>query len=193
MLYTHPNQNNIFSVPVWDFMLNDDEIRHQSPHYINHILDLQKTEPSQGKSSIGGWQSTGRLHKKPLFEEFTNVILSHCTNILAPYNPYGDKPYIQAMWANINEMNNFNAHHTHDGVLSGVFYCKAPENSGNIVFVNPCVRSFNSVIQHDNIWFKAEDLKLIIFPSWLEHCVEPSMSEESRICISFNVGLVENA
>ena len=32
-----------------------------------------------------------------------------------------------------------------------------------------------------------EDNKLILFPSWLEHDVEPSKSDEDRISIAFNV------
>jgi len=37
-----------------------------------------------------------------------------------------------------------------------------------------------------------QNLLLLLFPSWLEHYVEQNMSDESRISLSFNIG-VKNA
>ncbi|MFN7501978.1 MAG: putative 2OG-Fe(II) oxygenase [Dolichospermum sp.] len=31
---------------------------------------------------------------------------------------------------------------------------------------------------------------MLIFPSWLLHGVEMNMSNEDRVCISFNIGIV---
>jgi ectoine hydroxylase-related dioxygenase (phytanoyl-CoA dioxygenase family) len=30
---------------------------------------------------------------------------------------------------------------------------------------------------------------MIIFPSWLNHGVEPNLSDEERVCISFNISM----
>ena len=37
-------------------------------------------------------------------------------------------------------------------------------------------------------WLPSEEGRLYIFPSWIKHLVEPNMSDEERISISFNIG-----
>ena len=47
-----------------------------------------------------------------------------------------------------------------------------------------------------NLWnfpkitYKAREGTMLIFPSWLLHGVEMNMSEEDRVSISFNIGIV---
>ena len=54
------------------------------------------------------------------------------------------------MWANINEHGDFNMPHVHEGVLSGVFYCKTPENSGRLILQDPAVRSNAHLIKNSD-------------------------------------------
>ena len=44
---------------------------------------------------------------------------------------------IQEIWATDSEENDYNPCHSHFGLMSGVFYLKTPEKSGNINFINP--------------------------------------------------------
>ena len=37
-------------------------------------------------------------------------------------------------------------------------------------------------------WLLSEEKTLYVFPSWIKHLVQPNMSDEERISISFNVG-----
>jgi hypothetical protein len=30
---------------------------------------------------------------------------------------------------------------------------------------------------------------MLLFPSWLDHGVEPNLSDEERVCLSFNLGV----
>ena len=180
----HPNQENIFSTPVWGFVLRDQ--LHQNADYTDYILNLQEKQHSESKSNRGGFQSTDDLHTHGIFQEFNSIILSACQSILP------DKPiYMQSRWANINEHGDFNFAQTHEGTLSGVFYCKTPKNSGRLVFVDPAVRNHCHIIKNKNFQVTPEQLALIIFPSWLEHYVEPNESEELRVSISFNIGIKE--
>lgn len=180
----HPNQENIFSIPIWGFILKDQ--LHQNADYTDYILNLQEKQDSENKSNRGGYQSKDDLHTHGIFQEFNGSILKACQSILP------DKPlYIQSMWANINEHGDFNLPHTHEGVLSGVFYCKTPQNCGKLVLQDPAVRSYSHPIRNSNFGVNPEQLALIIFPSWLEHYVEQSESEELRVSISFNIGIKE--
>lgn len=181
----HYSQHNIFETPIWGFMLNDQNL--QTLDYSEYILDLSDTEQTQTKSNMGGWQSRDNLHEDPIFQEFNKTLLAASKGILENYT---DKdPYIQSMWANINVKGDFNGHHTHEGELSGVYYCQVPKDSGKLILVNPAVRSNVSLIKNNNFPVSPERLALIMFPSWLEHYVEPNQSDDPRISISFNMGI----
>lgn len=181
----HPNQHNLFETPIWGFMLNDQNL--QTIDYTDYILDVSSTEQSATKSNMGGWQSRDNIHEDPIFQEFNQSILAAAKGILKEYTQL--EPYIQSMWANINVKGDFNAHHTHEGELSGVYYCNVPEKSGGLILVDPKVRSHVSVIRSGNFPIRPERLALIIFPNWLEHYVQPSQSDDARISISFNIGI----
>lgn len=183
----HPNQENIFNTPIWGFVLRDQ--LHQNADYIDYILNLQEKEYSHNKSNRGGFQSEDNLHTHGIFQEFNKFILNCSRTILKNYGGY--TPYIQSMWANVNEQHHFNLPHVHEGVLSGVFYCKIPEDSGKLVLMDPAIRSTAHLIGNKNFFIEPKPLALIIFPSWLEHYVEPNKSEESRVSISFNIGIKE--
>jgi len=181
----HPNQHNLFETPIWGFVLNDQNL--QTLDYSEYILDLADTEQSETKSNMGGWQSRDNLYQDPIFQEFNQAIVSIAKNVLQEYTQR--EPYIQSMWANINVKGDYNAHHTHEGELSGVYYCQVPKNPGRLVLVNPVVRSYISVVKNNNFHINPERLALIMFPSWLEHYVESNQSDDSRISISFNIGI----
>ena len=183
----HPNQENIFSTPIWGFMLKDQ--LHQNADYTDYILNLQEKQYSETKSNRGGFQSKDDLHTHGIFQEFNKAILNCSRTILENY--VVGTPYIQSMWANVNEQYHFNLPHVHEGTLSGVFYCKIPESSGKLVLMDPAVRSTAHLINNKNFFITPEPLALIIFPSWLEHYVELNELEESRVSISFNIGIKE--
>ena len=179
----HPNQENIFHTPVWGFMLNDSH--YQAKDYTDYVVEMSQTTPSYQKSNFGGWQSSDNLHTHPIFREFCGSLLKTMQSITCMYT--SQEVHIQSMWANINDKGDSNAHHTHEGIISGVFYLQVPENSGRLVLVDPAVRNYNSAIKNSNYGIKPERLACIVFPSWLEHYVEPNQSNENRISISFNI------
>jgi uncharacterized protein (TIGR02466 family) len=81
-------------------------------------------------------------------------------------------------------------------MLSGVYYVKVPENSGNIYFYDPRAGSQMLLPPYTQmtkwtlgkILYKPIEGMFILFPSWLWHGVEPNSSEENRISLSFNIG-----
>jgi len=181
----HHNQHNLFETPIWGFVLSDQNL--QTLDYSEYILDLADTEYSEKKSNIGGWQSRDNLYQDPIFQEFNQAIVGVAKSVLQEYTQR--EPYIQSMWANVNTKDNYNGQHAHEGELSGVFYCQVPENPGKLILVNSAVRSYISVVRNKNFQINPERLALIMFPSWLEHYVEPNQSDDPRISISFNIGI----
>ena len=105
------------------------------------------------------------------------------------------------LWLNVNRRHAINKAHDHPfSFMSGVFYIKAPEKSGDLVLHNDhnkilYTRNFHS--QYIKKWnsynsvtyrLEPEENVLILFPSSVWHDVEPNLSDEARISLSFNVG-----
>jgi len=143
------------------------------------------------------WQSDNKLHLRPNFKYFVDMILQNNKMVLDTLQ-YGYKGFkINDMWANILEPGQSHPVHAHsNNFLSGVFYVYAEETSG-IVFLDP--RKQSSVIKpmklkdtYDNSDRHLEMSNtntMFIFPSWLEHFVPPNNSDKIRISISWNIQL----
>ena len=99
-------------------------------------------------------------------------------------------------WVNINNNGSYNVRHDHtDGIilLSGCYYVSVPENSGNIKFHDPRSEVIHSMAdaryyQYDrSVELIPEDDLIYYFPSWLQHEVGSSKSDDERISIAFNL------
>jgi len=183
-------QETIFGVPVWGFFMS--EQKYQCRDYLDHLYNLTETEPSVKKSNFGGYQTHDNLHLAPVFREFCSGLEKFANTIVSEYtNKNLVSLKITEMWGNINTLNCYNAAHVHGGILSGVFYIKTPKDCGRLILKNPAVRSDAHLIRTSNYPIVPEPLACIIFPSWLEHYVEPNMSDEERVSISFNFDFSE--
>lgn len=173
-----------FETPIWGFVLT--EHQHQAVDYLNKITELSQQNETTIKSNFGGWQSDDYLHQQPIFREVISTITNLCNVVASNYLGTQVSGTINECWANVNYRHCFNAHHVHGGDLSGVFFLQTPEQSGKLVFVNPAVRAQSRRFAHSNYGLQPQPLALIIFPSWLEHYVEPNLTDTPRVSMSFN-------
>lgn len=160
-------------------------------------LEQKKLYPStERRSNRGGWQSENVTHLKEL-NSLKNDIEGIAEKIADKFN-FNSRLTVDNMWINVNGKNSYNSPHIHEGFLSGVFYVKAPVNSGNIIISHPNIhhdvyipktKDWNEYTA-TNLTYFAEENKLLIFPSYLSHYVQPNLSEEDRISISFNISEV---
>ena len=161
------------------------------------IAEMKKQSPMNFEPS-GAWQSADSLHLSPDFEDFARIVGQGARNILGFLKCRYEELYITSCWANVNPRGHAHHDHTHpNNVLSGVYYVKTPKHSGGIVFADPRPQAnvlvpsvaernnFNSNVQR----FEPTAGNMIMFPSWLEHMVEPNFSDDKRISIAFNVML----
>ena len=174
----------LFPTTVWsiDLNLDLDELRRE-------VFFFSKTHRSENFSNAGGYQGHC-FEYKPLI----NAIKDNVPRYEDP--ELGD--LFISTWVNINGRGAYNRRHTHsDGInlLSGVYYVTVPKNSGSIVFFDPKQPIFHSMAdmryygQHKlhNYTIPAKENRLLLFPCWLEHEVEPNNTDEDRISISFNL------
>lgn len=173
-----------------------DSLPHESNIH-SEIISIQSYDTNQvQKSNRGGWQSN-------LYADGDHVFLSNLfenikIKVQEVYNDLGiiSKPVLKNYWFNCNTVDHFNLPHTHPySFVSAVYYFKTPANSGNIVFRRP--DNFSLYIENAHVdtpdnyrvfFVKSEENLLLMFPSYVEHYVEPSNSEELRMSLAINFG-----
>ena len=173
---------------IWEFMRSETRVTFNED-MIGSIQGMIDKDKGVRKSNRGGWQSellppTGELEPLSIeIEEFCKSINLGINEIAIPQ-----------MWINVNKKNDWNIIHSHGQyTLSGTYYVKVPEDSGKIVFRDPRPAAINNnffVNRFDKGEFrriKPVEGLLILFPSYLDHFVEPNNADEDRISISFDV------
>ncbi len=196
------NMHLFFSTPIWASKIDNYEKTNQK--MLKYIIDLQNNNP-EGilKSNFKGWHSEDFNMKD---EQPINFINSIKNNINTALNDMGwdlanQSVKIKSVWAIINEKDAWNQKHHHSNSdLSAAYYVSAHDNCGDIVFYDPrpapvhnhpISKSPNNLNATVNS-VKPEPGMLVLFPSYLEHSVNPNLSNEKRIVISFNLSLERN-
>lgn len=158
-------------------------------------------------SNVGGFQSQTRNGNdypeqfKTLFEE----ALKRAKLIGEEYDLLDSAEVVLInWWVNVNHKGNYNVLHTHPhAFLSSCFYVKNEDPESKIEFVDPRVRKegyqYNgdykqlNNLTYGRVLYDSTPGKLLVFPSWLEHRVYPNMSDEPRISIAFNFGILHGS
>lgn len=154
---------------------------------------------------VGAWHSQDDLNRREEFDLLVTAILSATEKIYTDlgYDPERE-PWVDNMWANVSPRHAFNRVHVHPGVpWSGVYYVQTPPKCGRIYFCEPRVQTqmLRPYISDEGkkmaenwseVYFEPIAGRMILFPAWLQHEVEPNLSEEvgdaaNRISISFNL------
>ncbi len=101
--------------------------------------------------------------------------------LVIPYKELGLP--MDEFWFNIAAPGESTGWHDHKdrSELSGVYYLRVPDNSGDIHFRK---KTDNESIEWE---MKAQTGKLILFDSSIEHSVPENKSKENRISIAFNL------
>ena len=81
--------------------------------------------------------------------------------------------------------------------MSGVYYIKADENSGDLEFYGDSrLEFYNQLYFYSSnkntisfVRYKPIVGRVLIFSSWIPHLVKPNKSDEDRISISFNISI----
>ena len=142
------------------------------------------------------WQSEQTLHTLEEFQELFASVNSTASGVLEFLRIGYDAFEITSCWANINTQGTGHRIHSHpNNFLSGVYYVQIPEGANTINFhdprlqtgiIRPPVTQLTSE-NTDQVVVEVKEGTFLLFPSWLQHSVDPSKIERSRISISFNL------
>ena len=182
---------SLFSIPIHQNNYNEDLGDLEEECIKRSTLDSGRI-----KSNSGGWQSNFIYSDDDYFSEFILEIEEQANNFAKELKIY-QKGKIESLWININEYKDCNRIHTHPNcIISGVFYVKVPDKSGEILFYHPShelmSRDWSVDLKYNmytSLTMRITPKKgdIFLFPSWLEHGVGPNLSQEKRISISFNL------
>ena len=191
-----------FSTPIWTSKINNfEKINKEMNGYISSLH--KKDALGIVKSNFKGWHSKNFNLQDKEPKEFIESIKNNINNSLNDMNwdLKSQSVNIKSMWAIINEQGAWNQKHHHSNSdISAAYYVEAHDNCGDIVFYDPRparVYKHPISIEPNNLNATVNSIKpepglLVLFPSYLEHSVNPNISNKKRIVISFNLSLEKN-
>lgn len=154
---------------------------------------------------VGAWHSQVDMHQREEYWQLSQRIVATVQEIFNDlgYDPTFE-PALDNMWANISPKFGYNRHHVHPNALwSAVYYVQAPPEAGRIFFSDPRPQVLLLSPRYDpnkprgaacwtEVYFQPVEGRMILFPGWLMHEVEPNTSDlegpaGDRISISFNL------
>ena len=172
-----------------DVQLNNQELA-------QHIINWSKQDKGVQKTNYKGWHSQTDMHTKPEYKPLVDELFIFMKDIFK--EEWLDRePILGNMWANINPKDGLNQPHIHpNSLFSGVYYVKSNPQAGRLKIYDPRagvqivmpVRKKGQPPKH--LWRDVNldpfPGRIIIFPAWLWHAVEPNESNDIRISVSFN-------
>ena len=172
------------------------DIKLDNQKLANEIIAWSKQDSGIKKTNVNGWHSPTNMHTFPQFKPLIDQLFLMQQEIYKE-EWLDRKPKLGNMWANINYTGGYNRPHVHpNSLFSGVYYIKTPSNCGKIVITDPRPGAQLNMPTRINgepprhLWrevhLDAKEGRIIMFPSWLWHGVEPNQSNDIRISVSFN-------
>ncbi|HXD86027.1 MAG TPA: TIGR02466 family protein [Urbifossiella sp.] len=189
-----------FPTSVWGF--EHPEAGPLNASLLRFILAERDTDPCglADRSTVLGWHSRDDLHRGAEFAPLVQFIEAGVAEAVRfqKWDVKQAAPIIASCWANVNGPGASNVVHTHPHCfLSGVYYVQARADSGAIFFLDPrpaAVMIAPPMTEFtpwtfQRVRYEPKPGRMLIFPSWLQHGVEPNRGADDRICVSFNIGL----
>ena len=165
------------------------------------IVAWSKKDKGVTRTNVQGWHSHTTMQDMPEYAKLVSM-LYEAQKTIYDQEHLDSEPFLGNMWANINPPGGYNRAHLHPNCLwSGVYYVKAPKNSGHLKIDDPrasasmCRPKMRERYNHPDtapkrLWrethYEPKAGRLIMFPGWLMHCVDPNESNDIRISVSFN-------
>ena len=163
---------------------------------VQDIVNWSNQDQGVQKTNYKGWHSKTDMASKPEYQSLVNELMIMCKDVFK--EEWLDRePILGNMWANINPKDGMNQPHIHpNSLFSGVYYVKSNPQAGRLKIYDPRpgaqivmpVRLEGQPPKH--LWRDANldpvPGRIIMFPAWLWHSVEPNQSNDLRISVSFN-------
>jgi uncharacterized protein (TIGR02466 family) len=193
--------------PTWMYICDSGPIQLNGKlEELAHTLMKDERNAVQ-RTNVGGWHYAFDLFERPepVVATFRDCMQQHVQAFLKTLHP-GAQPTNDSFrlrgWLNVNRAGDKNNLHCHPGCfLSATYYVNVPPDmkGGQLVFRDPrgpAVAMYETprislpwVGSGMGEYYSPKTGQLIMFPSWLEHRVEPFEGPGERISIAFNASI----
>ena len=160
------------------------------------ITNWSNQDKGINKTNYKGWHSKTDMATKPEYQLLITELMIMQKEIYE--HEHLDRfARLGNMWANINPPGGMNQPHLHpNSLFSGVYYVKSNPQAGRLKIYDP--RPGAQIVMPNrkegkppkHLWRDANidpfPGRIIMFPAWLWHSVEPNQSNDIRISVSFN-------
>ena len=164
------------------------------PRWMQQIEAWRAQSPTpSGRSNRSGWNSDRTVFADAEFLKLKSACQAAFQRAFVDMHLTEPLRFRLEAWVNLLDPGGFNTLHVHpDALLSGSYYVQVPDASGSIVFRDPrpgvVLNPFPGSGVHcmPNRELKPRAGQLLVFPSWLDHRVEPNEGGAPRIAIAMN-------
>lgn len=210
------------NIPIFYDSYWKDNFPNETEMLAESSLSVMQSDITGGRhvSNMGGYQSWDGIHTDERFKQLVDIIQTQFKQLHADLDLIDQVDFeINNMWVNVNFPGCFNKFHRHvnppsldritsSSIISGTFYVKVPENSGDLTFHAgredyAQMTHESSIVRIPEMFFKnhknmhirpvykvkPKEGDLLFWFADVMHGVEHNRSEEHRISISFNIGL----
>ena len=172
-----------------DVKLDNNKLAHDIINWSNQDKGVEKT-------NYKGWHSKTDMATKPEYQLLITELMIMQKEIYE--HEHLDRfARLGNMWANINPPGGMNQPHLHpNSLFSGVYYVKSNPQAGRLKIYDPRPGAQINMPTRKpgnpgkDLWRDANIQpipgRIIMFPAWLWHSVEPNKSDNTRISVSFN-------
>jgi uncharacterized protein (TIGR02466 family) len=162
----------------------------------NEIKNNSKKGGENFLSNLYNTHGTFDLLKNKHFENLINIVEKK-TNEFSKEIMSNSNYNVSGSWLNFYEKNDFQEYHQHpDCIFSAVYFIKSQKNDCFLTFENPWsvydmkklknISSYNE-LTYEFVKFDPPERSLIIFRSFLKHCVTQKINKDIRVTAAFNL------
>jgi uncharacterized protein (TIGR02466 family) len=203
--FTKPRVRHLFATPLIECEIEGAAALNQT--LIQAIETKRAESAGLSRSNLLGWHSDTEMAKWG--GEAARRVALEALKVCGAYtHDLGVKPNAPPrfqmgveMWANVSPPGASNQHHAHPGALwSAVYYVDdgGDEETGRLILRDPrfpmtrmyapdLVFAENGEREENTVKIAPTPGKMVIFPSWLMHGVEPHRGPRARVSIAINV------
>jgi len=180
---------NLFPIPVGKYAIDHTLTKKQ----LDVILNLPQRN-NQGNTTSENYNVLNHRTLKSLSDKILDQTKKYFLEVYVP--KFEVDVRITQSWINYTKPGQFHHKHKHpNSFVSGIYYIQTDKEVDRVHFFNHIHRdikvpasSFN-VWNSESWWLESVPGELLLFPSNLEHMVESTKSNETRISLSFNTFL----
>lgn len=186
-----------FSTPIY-FHHFEEPVLSQCQDEVKNARESLSTEDFDSpwedtvKTTFSYKQDNDFLRDAPVLR---HEILSHAANFANSLDLEFKDLRLTEAWLNITKKGEFQHYHNHIPYdISGIYYYQTNGNDGNVVFKDPALIKSTSILLKKlprTVRYQPRVGTLILFPSFLEHCVFHNETNNDRISIAVNLNIEE--